>query len=126
MAVNKITGEIVDDDISKFTNEIANLEVNALITDDVLDMMERYSIAKAAYDSWIDAHDQQIMDIMKASGTKSIKTEYVTITYVAPTVRKSLDSKKLKEDCPDIYDKYLKESPVKESLRIKMKEVTND
>lgn len=122
MAVNQITGEIVDDEIHDFSNEIAKVEVNALITDEVVEMMENYMIAKATYDNWVAAHDQQIMEIMKASGTKTIKTKYVTITYVSPTTRKSLDSKKLKEEHPDLYDEFLKESPVKESLRIKMRE----
>lgn len=42
----------------------------------------------------------------------------VLITRVAATTRESLDSKSLKADNPELYAKYVKTSPVKESLKI--------
>lgn len=122
MAINKITGEIVDNDTNELMNDIVKAEVGALITDDVVDMIEKYMMAKAAYDNWVAQHDDQIMNVMKEAGVKTIKTDYVTLSYVAPSVRKSVDTKKLKDEHPDIYEACLKETQVKESLRIKMKE----
>lgn len=122
MAINKITGEIVDDEENQFATDIAKVEINALISDEVYDIIEQYMIAKAQYDNWVAQHDQAIMDIMKSAGVKTIKTDYITLSYVSPSVRKTLDSKRLKEEHPDIYEEYLKESSVKESLRIKMRE----
>ena len=50
-----------------------------------------------------------------------LETDDLTITYVAPTTRESLDSKALKTELPDIYDTYAKVSNVKDSIRVKVK-----
>lgn len=122
MVINTITGELVDEETNRFTNEIAKVEVNALLTDEVYDMIEQYMIAKATYDNWVAQHDEAIMNIMKSAGVKTLKTDYITLSYVSPSVRKTLDAKRLKEEHPDIYEEYLKETEVKESLRIKLRE----
>ena len=62
--------------------------------------------------------------ILKEMQDKSIiklDTEKLTITYVAPYDKETLESKVLKEELPDIYDTYIKISPVKPSIRIKLK-----
>ena len=63
-----------------------------------------------------------ILHEMEATGTVGIDTEELTITYVAPTTSERFDSKKLKKDNPDLYDEYIKISPVKSSIRISIKE----
>ncbi|MGF2081293.1 YqaJ viral recombinase family protein [Enterococcus casseliflavus] len=60
---------------------------------------------------------------MEENDIKKIDTGDIVITRVLPTVRKSIDSTKLKKERPDIYDQYLKESTVKGSIRIKEKDV---
>ena len=122
MTINEITGEIMDDKEAEFRNELAEVEINALITDEFIDMMEQYEIAKANYDRWVAEHDKAIMNLLKESGTKTIKTPYVTITYVSPSVRQSVDTKKLKAVYREAYEDCLRETKVKESLRIKMRE----
>lgn len=59
---------------------------------------------------------------MEARGILKIEdaTNGMTITYVAPTCRETFDSKKFKADNPDMYDEYVKLSPVKSSIRIKL------
>ncbi len=47
-------------------------------------------------------------------------TNGMTITYIAPTCRETFDSKKFKADNPDMYDEYVRLSPVKSSIRIKL------
>lgn len=68
--------------------------------------------------------DQKVRDAIKEAmektGTKAFENDYVKITYVAATVRKGIDTAQLKADAPGIYDKYLKETPVKASVRIKV------
>lgn len=62
--------------------------------------------------------------ILKEMETKQLiklDTDNLTITYIAPSERESLDSKTLREELPDIYDAYVKISPVKPSIRIKLK-----
>ncbi len=60
---------------------------------------------------------------MEENDIKKIDTGDIVITRVLPTVRKSVDSTKLKKEQPVIYDQYLKESTIKGSIRIKEKDV---
>lgn len=59
---------------------------------------------------------------MEAKGILKVKDETngMTITYIAPTYRETFDSKKFKADKPDMYDEYVKLSPVKSSIKIKL------
>lgn len=55
---------------------------------------------------------------MKENGIKSFDLENVKITYITPTEREGIDSKLLKVELPEIYEKYKKETQVKEQLKI--------
>jgi hypothetical protein len=61
---------------------------------------------------------QVFMEKMKENNIKSFDLGAVKITYIAPTTRKSFDSKKFELEHKELYGQYLKESPVKESLKI--------
>lgn len=61
---------------------------------------------------------QVFMEKMKENNIKSFDLGGIKITYVAPTIRKSFDSKKFELENKEVYEQYLKENPVKESLRI--------
>lgn len=54
-------------------------------------------------------------------GIKSFENDILKVTYVAATTKTSVDSAKLKKEQPEIYAKYSKTSPVKESVRITVK-----
>lgn len=62
-----------------------------------------------------------IMAEMEARGIVKIDTPEVLINYIAPTERETLDTKALKAECPDIWDAYAKISPVKATLKVKLK-----
>jgi hypothetical protein len=64
---------------------------------------------------------QAIQEAMESNGVKKFENDYIAITYIEPTSRVSLDQKALKEQDFDTYLKYAKESPVKASVRIKVK-----
>ena len=59
---------------------------------------------------------------MKKEDIKKYENEVLSLTYVAATERQTVDSKRLKEENPGLYVKYSKISPVKDSVRIKIKE----
>ena len=63
----------------------------------------------------------KIIEQMTGHGVKSIENDQVRITYVAPTTRQSLDSKALKADLPDVWNKYSKTSTVSETVKIDCK-----
>ena len=68
-----------------------------------------------------DGYKESLLKEMEEKNVLKIDTEKLLIYYVAPSTRETLDSKKLKEDLPDIYDLYVKFTDVKSSLRIKVK-----
>lgn len=69
-----------------------------------------------------DALKEAIKAEMEARGILKVedKTNGMSITYIAPTMREAFDSKKFKADNPDLYDEYVKFSSVKSSIRIKL------
>ncbi|MBO7326263.1 MAG: hypothetical protein J6U74_01995 [Clostridia bacterium] len=67
-----------------------------------------------------DELKQMILAEMEEKNILTIKTETMTISYVAPTDRETLDSKRLKAEKPDLYDEYVKMSPVKANVRIRL------
>lgn len=64
---------------------------------------------------------QAILEAMEQNGIMKIENSNVLINYVAPTESERLDTKALKENCPDLYDEFVKFIPVKSSIRIKIK-----
>lgn len=62
-----------------------------------------------------------VMKAMVQAGIYSWKGEHVTITRKTATVRKSFDKEKFDMDYPNLYEQYIKETPVSESLLIKIK-----
>ena len=56
---------------------------------------------------------------MEQNGIKSFENDFLKITYVAPTTRKTIDSNALKEQ--GLYEMFLKDSPVKSSVKVSFK-----
>lgn len=62
-----------------------------------------------------------ILEAMEKYGLTKWDNEVMTINYIAPTTRSSIDSAKLKKELPDVAAKYTKTSNVKSSIRVKLK-----
>ena len=62
-----------------------------------------------------------ILDEMEAKGIIKVETDDLAITYVQPTDREDFDKKQFRSDNPDLYDEYIRMTPVKASIRIKVK-----
>ena len=58
---------------------------------------------------------------MDKYGVKKFENDILKITYVEPTTRETIDSKKLKAELPAVAAKYTKISQVKGSVRIEVK-----
>ncbi len=63
----------------------------------------------------------QLIKAMEQYGVKKFDNEIVKFTYIAPTVRNSIDSAKLKKELPDVAAKYMKISNVSASVKIEVK-----
>jgi regulator of replication initiation timing len=64
---------------------------------------------------------QNILTEIENKNILKLETDDLTITYIAPAERETFDSKKFREENPDLYDEYVKFSPVKSSIRVKVK-----
>ena len=65
---------------------------------------------------------EQILAEMEQKGIKSIQTEELTISFKASYDKETFQTKDFRKDNPDLYDQYVKISPVKASVSIKLKE----
>lgn len=63
-----------------------------------------------------------ILEEMQEKKISKIETDELLITYIATTDRQTFDVKAFRKEHPDLHDEYIKISPVKESVRIKLKE----
>ncbi len=65
------------------------------------------------------ANLKEIMETHEITKWESPNKE-ITVTYRKPSTRTTLDSKKLKEDMPDIFEEYSKTSNVSSSISLKV------
>jgi hypothetical protein len=59
-----------------------------------------------------------LLEQLELSGATQYTGRMFVATYVQPTTRVSLDSKRLKEEHPDIYESYAKETQVKGTIKL--------
>lgn len=65
---------------------------------------------------------EELLNAMEKAGIKKLENDQLTITYTFPTTKNQVDSKKLKEAFPDVYEQCTKTSKVSASVRITVKE----
>lgn len=68
-----------------------------------------------------DALKAEILAAMEKNNIVKVDTPSMLISYIAPTDRETFDTKALKAELPEIYDSYCKITPVKASIRIKVR-----
>ena len=68
-----------------------------------------------------EAMKKALLEAMEKGGLVKFENDFITLTYIAPTESERLDTKAFKENCPDLYNEFVKFSPVKASIRIKVK-----
>lgn len=72
----------------------------------------------------VKEYKEKILAEMEARNINQIKIgNNITISYIAPSIRESIDTARLKKEQPVIAGKYKKESKVKASVRISTKGV---
>ena len=69
---------------------------------------------------------EQIKTSMEKRNIKKYENDFIAITYIAPTTRTTVDSKKLKEKYIDIYNECSKINDVKSSIRISIKNIPKE
>lgn len=93
------------------------LMLNAETAAQIAKLEQAYKSIKEKLDDYKDA----ILKEMEANSIQKIESEFVSLTYIAPTDRETFDSKAFRAAHKDLYDEYVTMKPVKSSLRVKVK-----
>jgi len=89
-------------------------------------VLNRLAEIEKAYKKMDEERDKLKADLLAAMEKHNInkwENDVMTVSYTAPTTRTSIDSKTLKKDMPEVFEKYSKTSNVKSSVRFKLKGV---
>ena len=68
-----------------------------------------------------DIMKNEILEAMQEYGVLKLDNEFLKIAFIPEHDKENFDSKKFKEENPDVYDMYAKISKVKPSIRITVK-----
>lgn len=83
----------------------------------IIEMEKLINAAKERRDAMLS----KLKEAMRENGIKKWETERMTLTYVASTFRKGIDTKKLREERPEIASVYETENEIGDSVRIRLK-----
>lgn len=64
---------------------------------------------------------QRIKECMEEHGVTEFENDFLKVSYRKASTRTTVDSKKLKEELPDIYEAYTKTSNVASSIVMEVK-----
>ncbi len=88
------------------------------VAEEVMKKLHDFQVKKAEMDLQEKEIKQAMLKAMEDNDIKSFENDFVKITYKAPTTQK-IDTEALKEQ--DLYDMFLKETPVKSSVMLTWK-----
>ena len=91
---------------------------NAHLTKSASDFIVNETDIMNRITSDFNAMKELLMKHLSMHEIKKISDGLVTITMIAENIRKTLDTDRFKEDHPELYNEYLKESPSKAYVKI--------
>ena len=102
------------EEIVKYENE------ELIVADKVIDDMKQLEAIKVQLEIKQKELKQALLDAMKKYNISSWQTADGTIkaVYRSATTRKNIDTARIKKEMPNIYEKYLKATDVKESVAL--------
>ena len=106
--------------------ELIKVEKNSVSLQEevVKKIIEIEEIAKYAKEAKEQLTEALLKEMEEGNITKieAVREDKVlTIKYVAPTDRETFDAKQLRSEDQDLYDKYVRITPVKASVRVSVK-----
>lgn len=105
------------EEMELITKDNNSVQLNSEISLKIANFEKQVKAIKEAEDKL----KAQILEQMEKHNITKLDTQELTITYVAPTYRETFDSKKLRADDEELYNKYISLSSIKSSIRIKVK-----
>lgn len=104
--------------------ELINVENNKIVlSEDIIKELCKFQRIKLKMDLMQEKLKEEFLKAMSENGIEKYISHdgSIVVNYVAPTKRKSLDQKTFKEEMPEIYQKYIKESDVSGCVKITVK-----
>ena len=94
-----------------------------------LTVAEEFAKEYALFQKQVAVMDMKLKEVKEAMKnamekyniTEPYEDDYIKITYRKATTRTTVDSKRLKEELPDIYEEYSKVSDVSSSISVEAK-----
>ena len=113
---------VVEKEINEpIKNELSIVDAQGNLDVNVSYLLQQYELRIKAIEEIKQSYRNAIQEAMEKNGIEKFDNDFITVNYVAPTTRASLDTKRLKAEHPELYGEYLTESEVKSSVRIKAK-----
>ena len=104
-------------------NEIVKIENNEIIVDvDTIEKIKEFQKAKAKVDMMEKELKAGLKEAMEQKGIKKFIINGLCASIKEATNRTVIDSKRLKEECPDIYEEYSKTTSVASSITLTFEE----
>lgn len=103
------------DELIIMKNDITVL--NADISNTLMEIENQIKVLKEKE----DLIKQHLLEEMENRNILKLEDNNIAINYIAPSDRETFDSKKFKSEHQDLYDEYVKMTPIKSSIRIKVK-----
>lgn len=91
------------------------------LSSSALDTLMKYEETLAALKTDYDELKKKLLLEMEKKNVIKVETDGIRINYIAETDRETFNSKAFRNEHPDLYDEYVTISPVKASVRIKVK-----
>ena len=116
---NKTCGDAINEmDVSKLETTLVPFETKQakLITN-----IKNLYASKAKIEAQEKALKEQLKSAMEEFGIKKFEKENLVLTYIAATTATSVDSKKLKENHPDIFVECSKKSNKSAYVKVTVK-----
>jgi CRISPR/Cas system-associated exonuclease Cas4 (RecB family) len=99
---------------SEIKQELLKLKDAMMVVSSIKEQLKVAEMAEKAL-------KEHILSVMEDRKENILECEGVKITYVAPTIRESIDKDALQENYPDIYKRYIKIVNVSPTIRVSLK-----
>lgn len=102
-------------------NELVKVENGKIVVEqDIVKQIIEFEKFKAEMDLKEKHLKEALKEAFEKNGIKSWSTDGLNASYRAATTSTRIDSKRLKEELPDIYEEYSKTSNVSSSITLKI------
>ena len=100
-------------------NELVKNEDNKIVVaEEVIEQFKNFIKLKEEFDLKEKELKHSLKEAMEKLEIKKFVVNGLCATIKEATVRKSLDTTRIKTEMPDIYEEYLKETPVSSSITL--------